>query len=311
MSFVPLTKPSFLESYNQKIIVEHSNVTLYIKREDLLHPYYSGNKFRKLKYNLAEAKKQKKDTLLTFGGAFSNHILAVAAAGNENGFKTVGIIRGEELASKISTNPTLLRAQEFGMVFDFISREAYRGKSSQLFVDALGLKYDDFYLLPEGGTNKLAVQGCSEILTEEDAEFDYICCAVGTGGTLSGLINCSKDGQQILGFPALKGDFLREDIRSFVTKTNWSLHTDYHFGGYGKTTTELIAFMNSFYLKYDVPLDPVYTGKMVYGVLDLIAKQAIPEHSKVLLIHTGGLQGIAGMNLKLRNQKQTEIIVHD
>jgi 1-aminocyclopropane-1-carboxylate deaminase len=300
-----------LESYNQKIILEHSNVTLYMKREDLLHPYYSGNKFRKLKFNLEEAKRQKKDMLLTFGGAFSNHILAVAAAGNENGFKTVGIIRGEELATKVSANPTLCKAQEFGMVFDFISREAYREKNCKPFVEALSVKYGDFYLLPEGGTNKLAVQGCAEILTEEDVEFDYICCAVGTGGTLSGLINCSKDGQQILGFPALKGDFLHEDIRSFVGKTNWSLQTDYHFGGYGKTTAELIAFMNSFYVKHDVPLDPVYTGKMVYGVLDLIAKKVIPEHSKVLMIHTGGLQGIAGMNLKLRNQKQTEIIVHD
>lgn len=300
-----------MESYNQKIILEHSNVTLYIKREDLLHPYYSGNKFRKLKYNLEEAKRQKKDTLLTFGGAFSNHILAVAAAGYENGFKTVGIIRGEELAAKIADNPTLSKAQEFGMVFDFVSREAYREKTSKSFTEALALQYGDFYLLPEGGTNELAVKGCMEILTEGDAEFDYICCAVGTGGTLSGLINCSKVGQQILGFPSLKGDFLREDIRSFVTKTNWSLQTDYHFGGYGKTTDELIAFINSFYLKYGIPLDPVYTGKMVYGVFDLIEKKDIPEHSKVLIIHTGGLQGIAGMNLKLRNQKQTEIIIHD
>jgi 1-aminocyclopropane-1-carboxylate deaminase len=300
-----------LESYNQKIILEHSNVTLYIKREDLLHPYYSGNKFRKLKYNLVEAKRQKKGTLLTFGGAFSNHILAVAAAGFENGFKTVGVIRGEELATKISANPTLCKAQEFGMEFEFISREAYREKTSKSFVGVFGAEQDDFYVIPEGGTNDLAVQGCAEILTEEDAEFDYICCAVGTGGTISGLINCSKDGQQILGFPALKGDFLREDIRSFVTKTNWSLQTNYHFGGYGKTTPELIAFINSFFLNYDVPLDPVYTGKMVYGVLDLIAKNVIPEHAKVLMIHTGGLQGIAGMNLKLRNQKQIEIIVHD
>lgn len=300
-----------MESYNQKIILEHSNVTLYIKREDLLHPYYSGNKFRKLKYNLIEAKRQKKETLLTFGGAFSNHILAVASAGYENGFKTIGIIRGEELAAKIADNPTLSKAQEFGMVFDFVSREAYREKTSKSFTEALALQYGDFYLLPEGGTNELAVKGCMEILTEGDAEFEYICCAVGTGGTLSGLINCSKVGQQILGFPSLKGDFLREDIRSFVTKTNWSLQTDYHFGGYGKTTDELIAFINSFYLKYGIPLDPVYTGKMVYGVFDLIEKKDIPEHSKVLIIHTGGLQGITGMNLKLRNQKQTEIIIHD
>lgn len=300
-----------MESYNQKIILEHSNVTLFIKREDLLHPYYSGNKFRKLKYNLIEAKRQKKETLLTFGGAFSNHILAVASAGYENGFKTIGIIRGEELAAKIADNPTLSKAQEFGMVFDFVSREAYREKTSKSFTEALALQYGDFYLLPEGGTNELAVKGCMEILTEGDAEFEYICCAVGTGGTLSGLINCSKVGQQILGFPSLKGDFLREDIRSFVTKTNWSLQTDYHFGGYGKTTDELIAFINSFYLKYGIPLDPVYTGKMVYGVFDLIEKKDIPEHSKVLIIHTGGLQGITGMNLKLRNQKQTEIIIHD
>lgn len=300
-----------MESYNQKIVLEHSDITLFIKREDLLHPYVSGNKFRKLKYNLLQAKKEEKETLLTFGGAYSNHILAVAAAGCENGFKTIGVIRGEELAAKIASNPTLRKAQEFGMVFEFVSREAYREKNSKAFIDALVLQYGDFYMLPEGGTNDCAVKGCEEILTAEDDVFDYICCAVGTGGTLSGIINCSKDSQQVLGFPALKGEFLREDICNFVTKSNWTLQTDYHFGGYGKCTTELISFINEFYVHYKIPLDPVYTGKMVYGVLDLIAKKVFPAHSKILMIHTGGLQGIAGMNLKLRQNKQTEIIVHD
>lgn len=294
-----------MKSYNQKI--ELNDVTLYLKREDLLHPYISGNKFRKLKYNLAQAKNENKTTLLTFGGAFSNHILAVAAAGKEQGFKTIGVIRGEELAPKIKENPTLQKAQDFGMVFEFVSRESYRDKESPFFTDNLREKYGDFYLLPEGGTNDLAVKGCEEILTEEDTEFDYICCAVGTGGTISGLINCSKSSQQVLGFSALKGDFLSQDICRFVKKSNWELVTDYHFGGYGKVTEELILFMNAFYQEHQILLDPIYTGKMVYGVLDLIQKGRFPKQAKILMIHTGGLQGIAGMNQLLKQKNQIEI----
>jgi 1-aminocyclopropane-1-carboxylate deaminase len=297
--------------YNQKIQIEHSNYTLFIKRDDKLHPYISGNKFRKLKYNILQAKKENKETLLTFGGAFSNHILAVAAAGKENGFKTVGIIRGEELFDKIADNPTLKKAQDFGMVFDFVSRENYRDKGNPLFINRLREQYGDFYLLPEGGTNELAIQGCEEILTEDDTEFDFVCCAIGTGGTISGIINCSKPSQQVLGFPALKGDFLTEDICKFAKNSNWELITDYHFGGYGKVTEELIIFINAFFLKYKIPLDPIYTGKMVFGVLDLIEKKWFPENSKILLIHTGGLQAIAGMNNLLRQKKQKEIKVND
>ncbi len=299
-----------MESTNQKILLENSDITLYIKREDLLHPYISGNKFRKLKYNIVQARKEGKSKLVTFGGAFSNHILAAAAAGAEYGFQTVGIIRGEELRDKILENPTLRQAQDFGMEFVFVSREAYRTKTESYFLDSLKDMLGDFYLLPEGGTNDLAVKGCEEILTESDADFDFICSAVGTGGTLSGLINCSKSSQQVLGFPALKGDFLREDICSFVSKTNWDLQTEYHFGGYGKVTEELVAFINTFYQNYGVPLDPIYTGKMVFGVIDLIDKGWFPSQSKILMIHTGGLQGIAGMNQMLRQKKQTEITVH-
>lgn len=299
-----------MESYNQKIQLEHPNYSLFIKREDKIHPYVSGNKFRKLKYNLLQAKKDKMETLLTFGGAFSNHILAVAAVGKEHGFKTIGIIRGEELRDKIPENPTLQKAQDFGMVFDFVSRENYRDKSNQLFINRLREQYGDFYLLPEGGTNELAIQGCEEILSNADTEFDFVCCAVGTGGTISGIINCSKPSQQVLGFPALKGDFLTEDIRKFAKNSNWKLITDYHFGGYAKVTEELIVFINEFHQKYKIPLDPIYTGKMVFGVLDLIEKKWFPDNSKILLLHTGGLQGIAGMNNLLRQKNQIEININ-
>lgn len=277
----------------------------------MLHPYVSGNKFRKLKYNLLQAKSENKKTLLTFGGAFSNHILAVAAAGKEHGFKTIGIIRGEELKDKIAENPTLKKAQDLGMVFEFVDREIFREKSSPKFIQQLVEKFEDFYLIPEGGTNELAVKGCEEILTVTDEKFDYICCAVGTGGTISGLINCSKKSQQVLGFPALKGDFLREDICKFVSKSNWDLIADYHFGGYAKVSEELILFINDFYQKYKVPLDPIYTGKMLFGVMDLINKNYFPENSKILVIHTGGLQGITGMNNLLKQKNQLQISIYD
>ena len=292
----------------QEIKLNHSsNVKLFIKREDELHPFISGNKFRKLKYNLLEAKKLHKTTILTFGGAFSNHIAAVAYAAKSEGFKSIGVIRGEELASKIDTNPTLKFAKSNGMEFVFISREDYRKKNSDSFNTELIKSYGDFYLIPEGGTNKLAVKGCEEILNDLDTTFDFICVCVGTGGTISGLINASKPHQKILGFPALKGDFLREDIRKFAQQKNWNLITDYHFGGYGKIKPELITFINEFKKDYGVPLDPIYTGKMMYGVVDLIKKNYFSKESKILVIHTGGLQGIEGMNIKLK-RKQLPLI---
>ncbi|KAF2082851.1 1-aminocyclopropane-1-carboxylate deaminase/D-cysteine desulfhydrase [Flavobacterium sharifuzzamanii] len=290
--------------FNQHINIDFPNdISLTIKREDLIHPFVSGNKFRKLKYNLLQAKAENKKTLLTFGGAFSNHIAAVAYAGKEQGFKTIGIIRGEELLDKIEENPTLKFAQENGMQFEFVSREEYRLKNEESFIEKLQDKFGDFYLVPEGGTNELAVKGCEEILTDEDSVFNYVCCAVGTGGTISGLINNSLQNQKILGFPALKGDFLNDEIRIFAKKDNWNLISDYHFGGYGKINLELIEFINAFFEETKVPLDPIYTGKMVFGVIDLINKNYFPAHSKILLIHTGGLQGIDGMNIKLKQKK--------
>ena len=293
--------------------IADSGVSLCIKREDKLHPFISGNKYRKLKYNLVESKKQDKTTLITFGGAYSNHIAAAAAAGSEFGFKTIGVIRGEELADNLEEvlkqNPTLKFASKHNMQLHFVSRSAYREKTSKEFIDNLKEQFGDFYLVPEGGTNTLAVKGCEEILTEKDAVYNVICSSVGTGGTISGIINSTKKHQKTIGFPALKGDFLQNEIKKYVlTNKNWSLNTDYHFGGYAKVSETLINFINKFKQETGIPLDPVYTGKMLFGIVDLIKKDYFEKGTSILAIHTGGLQGIDGMNVYLKNKNLVEIV---
>jgi len=294
-----------LQSINQSIalpILTEKKVSLVIKRDDTLHLHISGNKYRKLKYNIARAKKEKHQTLLTFGGAFSNHIAATAAAGKIYGFKTIGVIRGLEIAEKWKQNPTLQFAFEQGMRFKFISRTDYRDKEKDAFQEKLRTEFGLFFRIPEGGTNADAIRGCEEILTDEDMKFDTVCCAVGTGGTLAGISNSAANHQQVIGYPALKGDFLREDIRKFAKKENWSLVTDYHFGGYGKVSENLIHFINTFKEKTKIPLDPIYTGKMVFGILEMIKKDHFCPQTKILMIHSGGLQGIAGMNTMLKKK---------
>lgn len=283
------------------------NISLYLKREDKIHPFISGNKFRKLKYNLLHFQDSINDTLVTFGGAYSNHIAATSFACKEKGINCVGVIRGEELPSKINENPTLQFAQEQGMKFEFVSREQYRDKNNVAFLEYLESKYGQCFILPEGGTNALAVKGCEEILNPQDTDFDYICCAVGTGGTIAGISNAALPNQKIIGFPALKEDFLQNEISKFAQKNNWNLNRAYSFGGYAKVTPELIAFINQFYEQTSIPLDPVYTAKMMYGILDCIEKDYFPENAKILAIHTGGLQGIKGMNAWLENKNWTKI----
>ncbi len=290
-----------------QFITTYKTISISVKRDDLLHPLISGNKFRKLKYNLLEAKNRNCDTLVTFGGAFSNHILATAAAAAEKKLKAIGIIRGEELAENYATNPTLQKALTLGMQFVFVSREAYRNKGK--IIEDLNLNQITSYIIPEGGTNDLAVQGCEEILNENTKKYDYICCSVGTGGTVSGIINASEANQEIIGFSSLKGDFLSDEIRKFVKKSNWSLNTDYHFGGYGKVTDELIQFINDFKFAHHLELDPIYTGKMVYGILELIDAGFFKTNTSLLFIHTGGLQGIAGMNQVLAKQNRKTISI--
>lgn len=289
------------------------NITLFVKREDLLHPQVSGNKYRKLKYNFQQAKVLQIERVLTFGGAYSNHIAAVAAAGKMLGFKTIGIIRGEELGEPpgrtLRKNPTLHFAATQGMHLQFITRASYRLKNEPEFLEKLKEQFGDFYLIPEGGTNYLAVKGCEEILGSAEKDFDVVCCPVGTGGTIAGIINSSNENQHIIGFPALKGDFLKEEIRKYTFAQNWRLQHNYHFGGYAKVSTDLVQFINEFKLKYQIALDPVYTGKMFFGIFDMIEKGAISENSRILAIHTGGLQGIAGMNELLKQKSLPTIIV--
>jgi len=281
------------KSFNQKIDIPNNlGIEVYVKREDVLHSEISGNKFRKLKYNLTEAQNLGFTKLLTFGGAYSNHIAAVAEAGKEFGFETIGVIRGEELQEKYLENHTLKKASENGMQFEFVTRTQYRDKNNAAFLDQLKNKFGDFYLIPEGGTNNLAVKGCKEILKDDDKLFDFICCAVGTGGTISGIINSLQPHQKAIGFPALKGDFLTEDIQKYAENSQWNLVTDYHFGGYAKINDELKQFMKQFFKKYLISLDPVYTSKTFFGVIDLISKGYFKPDSKILIIHTGGLQGL-------------------
>jgi 1-aminocyclopropane-1-carboxylate deaminase len=286
-----------------------SGYSLSIKREDLLHPHISGNKYRKLYYNLEKAKAEQFSTLLTFGGAYSNHIAAVAAAGEEFGFKTIGVIRGNELIREIEKNPTLRFANKCGMKMHFISREAYRRKTEKNFIDQLKNEFGDFYLLPEGGTNHLAVKGCQEILGDEDIQFDIICIPVGTGGTIAGIIESSFDHQEVLGFSALKGNFQVDEINKYINKRNYKMIDDYCFGGYAKIDIDLIRFINDFKIKTGIPLDPIYTGKMMFGIMDMIKNKKIKENSRILAIHSGGLQGIHGMNqvLKKKNLPQIEV----
>jgi len=277
-------------------LLKEKEIKLFIKRTDQTHQHISGNKWYKLKYNLIEAKKQGFKTLLTFGGAYSNHIAATACAAKENGLKSVGVIRGEE---HFPLNPTLQFAKDNRMLLRYVSRSDYREKTTPDFLEQLKVKLGDFYLIPEGGTNELAIQGTAEILDANDTH-DFVCCAVGTGGTIAGIINTSTDKQTVIGFPAIKGFYeLKKDIEIRVNKSNCNFISTYVGGGYAKVNKKLVEFINEFNTEHDIPLDAVYTGKMMLGILDLITKDYFPNGSSILAIHTGGLQGNKGMSKRL------------
>jgi len=277
-------------------IIPQSGLRLLIKREDQNHPFVSGNKWWKLKYNLEAAINNGQTTLLTFGGAYSNHIYATAAAAHELGLKSIGIIRGEETKP---LNHTLAFAESKGMKLHYVSREAYRNKTEPSFIEQLQNLFGDFYLIPEGGTNELAVKGCSEFARQliSETKFDYLCLPVGTGGTIAGITKGMVEPRKIIGFPSLKGaTFLENEIRKYTSNTNWQLMYDYHFGGYAKITNELVEFIKEFENQFNIPLDQVYTAKMMFGVFDLIKKNFFEAGSTILVIHTGGLQGRASIN---------------
>lgn len=195
------------------------------------------------------------------------------------------------------------------MSLKFVSRQEYRDKFNPKFLLQLKREFSEFYLIPEGGTNALAVKGCEEIITEADQAYNYVCTSVGTGGTIAGIINAATTQQQILGFSALKGTFQISDIKKYVNKSNFSLIDDYCFGGYAKIDLELVRFINEFHRITGIPLDPIYTGKMLFGIIDLIKSGYFRENSRILAIHTGGLQGITGMNEKLKKKNLLQIDV--
>lgn len=269
-------------------------IEVFVKREDMIHEEVMGNKWRKLKYNLEAARKLKKKRLVTFGGAYSNHIAATAAAAAIYDFESKGIIRGEELNE--SSNRTLKTAASKGMTFEFVTRTQFR----ELKKVYPGLQSDD-YLLPEGGTNELALKGVAEIITEIDRPFDLLVTPVGTGGTLVGLLKGLNGQASVWGFSALKGDFIKDEVqllcdRFQIAENNYQLFTNYHFGGYGKINQDLKGFMHTFKQEFNFLLDPVYTGKMFFGVWEKIKNNQIAPGTRLLILHTGGLQGIQESN---------------
>lgn len=298
-----------------EFVFEKNGVSLFLKREDKIHPLVSGNKFRKLKYNLLEAKSTNAQQILTFGGAFSNHIAATAKACELMKIPSIGIIRGEELGENLSKtlsqNKTLAFAVKSGMSLKFVSRTAYRQKIEMPLVQEIIKNSPSTYVIPEGGTNELAIKGCQEILNKNDETFDIICAPVGTGGTFSGLIEASKSHQKLIGFPALKGGFLKNEIQKYTSKTNWRIDNEFHFGGYAKINSELIRFINNFKTKYHIQLDPIYTGKMIFGIVQRIEDGYFSKNTRILAIHTGGLQGIDGMNVLLDKKGLEKIHYND
>lgn len=287
-------------------LLEEKGVELAIKRLDLIHPLISGNKFFKLKYNLEEAVNKGYKSILTFGGAYSNHIQASAAATKLFGLNSIGLIRGEET---LPLNPTLDFAQSQGMKIEYVNRADYRRKNETEFLDELKKKYPNCFIIPEGGTNSLAIQGTAEILEEGDKDYSDIILSIGTGGTFTGILKSLQPNQKALGISSLKGSFINKEISELLEKnqilTNgeWEINTAYHFGGYAKYNQVLIDFIWEFYESFGIVLDPIYTGKMMFGIWDLIKKDQFLKGSKVLAIHTGGLQGNFGFyertNIKL------------
>ena len=282
-------------------ITSNYNVELFIKREDLIHPQISGNKFWKLFYNIENYLTQnpRNPQIITFGGAFSNHIAATAAAGKEFNINTLGIIRGNELANNWQENSTLKIANQNGMKFRFINRSEYRDK--QKLSEILKNEFPDSLIIPEGGTNELGVNGVNFMLNDETKQFDYLCCPVGTGGTVAGISKFAENNQKVLGFVVVKDSSLENKILELSGRNNFELiNTENNV--YGKITDQNIRFINDFHTKFNIQLEPIYTSKMLEKIFTLIEEGFFPNNSKILAFHTGGLQGIIGANDKLKKQ---------
>jgi len=285
-------------------LLSKKEIQLFIKRDELIHPVIQGNKWRKLKYNLINAQKNNSQTILSFGGAYSNHLHALAYAANQLGIQSIGIIRGE---APSPLNPCLQDITDWGMHLKFITRIEYKQKNVAAFLKNLKQEFGEYYLIPEGGNNAEGKKGCAEILSELQDNYDFICCEIGSGTMFSSLIEHNTNPQtQLLGFAVMKNPQLDQDISdslislkkqpavSTAISTHWKINHDYHFGGFAKTTNELNDFINTFKRDHNIQLEPVYSGKLLWGIFDLIQQDYFKPGSKLLAIHGGGLQGIRG-----------------
>lgn len=303
----PPVLPSPVQSLEHPLFQQHG-VRVFIKRDDLIHPIISGNKWRKLKGNLAHAKALNKKGVLTFGGAYSNHIHALAYACQQQGLASLGIIRGEE---HYQSNYTLRWAKHWGMTLSFVDRETYRQRHQQGFLDELSKAYPDYIIVPEGGSNSLALSGMAEVMTElgDQQQFDTLMLPVGSGGSIAGLLsNTTKQGantqssQRILGVAVLKNaEYLVKEIKQLIGKetsssstTSWQLLTEHHCGGYAKYSVEDANRLADIIEITGVPFEPVYSGKMVLALFQLLEQGYFAEGQTIMLLHTGGLQGIGG-----------------
>jgi 1-aminocyclopropane-1-carboxylate deaminase len=281
-------------------LFEEIGIRVSILHTEAVHPLVSGNKFWKLRLNLQVAQRLGHTTLLTFGGAYSNHIYATAAAAHLLGFRLIGVIRGERPAL---LSPTLRFALSTGMEPEFVSRSQYRQKDDPELLAMLKAKYGDFFLIPEGGSNALAVEGCKALANYIPADVDVVCLPMGTGGTLAGLVAGLGGRSRVVGFSSLKGgEFLEEEVRNLLKISgssnygNWEVQASYACGGYGKVPPYLREFIIWFRKQHGIELDGIYTGKMVWGIFDLIKKGYFEAGTHILAVHTGGLQGNAGLN---------------
>lgn len=278
-------------------LFKEKNLRVFIKRDDMIHPFISGNKWRKLKYNLIDAKAANKNHIVTFGGVWSNHLLATACAAARFGFKSTAFVRGEDIPSD-----SLLFCRLFGMKLIFVDRTTYRNKPA-LYAAHFSDDPDTIFI-DEGGAGENAIKGCTEIITELKNRFDHIFCAAGTGATSAGLIKgigLNHLDMTCHVIPVLKGaDFLKDNIKQyFDVEPDYKFHDTYHFGGYAKTTPPLFEFINQFSASTGILLDPIYTGKMMYAVYDLINKDYFDRGTSILALHTGGLFGLLGMKAQI------------
>ena len=265
-------------------VIDYKNLQIGVLRLDLIHPEVSGNKWFKLKYNLQQAKIENKNCIVTFGGAYSNHIAATAFACKETGIKSIGIIRGE---NDFNLNHSLEQAKRNGMELKFLTRQDYKLKNTEAYQENFQKEFPDAYIIPEGGDNELGVKGCEEILTQQTRSFNKIYCASGTGTTYKGISNSLAEHQKLYGINVLKFEAQTEQKQSNILN-------QYHFGGYAKHTAELLNFKNWFEKTYGILLDYVYTAKLFFAVFDLIDKKELLKTDQILIIHSGGLQGNIG-----------------